>query len=57
VDGLHKLAVDVRGIPELIWSCRCELARLLRQEAEAEVHPLLKRRLSEIANRFEAGQS
>jgi hypothetical protein len=31
-----KISVDVRGIPELVWSCRCELANVLRQEAEAE---------------------
>ena len=55
MDGLHKLAVDVRGIPELIWSCRHELAKLLRQEADAEAHPLVTRRLREIADRFETG--
>jgi len=53
---MPKLAIDVRGIPELVWACRHELAQVLRQEAESEAYPLLKRRLGEIANRFEAGQ-
>jgi hypothetical protein len=51
-----KLTVDVRGIPELVWSCRKELANVVRQEAEGESHPLLKRKLEEIARRYEAGQ-
>lgn len=53
---MPKLSLDVRGIPELVWECRREMAQVLRQEAESEAHPLLNRRLEEIARRFEAGQ-
>ena len=54
IDG--KLVVEVRGVPELVWACRREMAQALRQEADMEIHPLIKRKLMELANRFEAGQ-
>lgn len=51
-----RTVVDVRGVPELVWQARHELAGLLRKEAEAEADPRLARRLAAIAADFEAGQ-
>jgi hypothetical protein len=46
----------VQGIPELVWACRREMSKVLRQEADAEIHLLIKRKLLELAARFEVGQ-
>lgn len=52
-----RFVMDVRGIPELVWQCRRELADLLRGEAEAESDPRVARRLRAVAALFEAGQA
>lgn len=50
-----RLELDVRGVPELLFVARCELAKLLREAAldeGAEVAAFAER----VAAAFEAGQ-
>jgi hypothetical protein len=51
------LSIDVRGIPEVIWSVRREMANLLREQADVEISPAVARRLRELADAFESGAS
>ena len=53
--AVAKLVIDVRGVPEVVWSCRHALATLLREAADAEVSNAVAVRLREVAARFEAG--
>lgn len=50
------IRLDVRGIPELVWSLRAEMAAMLREEADGEADPRVARRLAAVAAAFEAGQ-
>lgn len=51
-----SLAMDVRGIPELVSALRREMADMLREQAEAEASPHTAARLRALAAAFEAGQ-
>jgi hypothetical protein len=42
--------------PEGLARLRSELARILREEADADADPRVSRKLREIATRFEVGQ-
>ena len=53
---MGSLVVDVRGIPELIWGLRREMAEVLREAADAEADPRVMHRLLVIAQAFETGQ-
>ena len=48
--------IDVRGIPELVWSVRQAMADMLRREAEAEIDRAVARKLLALAAQFEVGQ-
>ena len=50
-----NLTMDVRGIPEIIWAARKEMAKLLRIEAKLEDIPAVKARLLALADVFETG--
>lgn len=50
-----KLIVDVRGMPDVVWSCRHALAKLLREQADSEVSNAVAMRLREVADKFEVG--
>lgn len=54
--AIANLTIDVTGMPDVIWAVRRELAKLLREEAEAEISNTVAAKLREIADRFEAGQ-
>jgi len=54
--AIAKLTLDVKNMPEVVWACRRELAKILRAEAEAEVSNAVASKLRSIADRFEAGQ-
>jgi len=47
--------IDVRGMPEVIYAVRREMAKLLESEAEIETNPMVAYRLREIAKIFLAG--
>ncbi|MCR4375668.1 MAG: hypothetical protein NUW22_12545 [Acidobacteria bacterium] len=47
--------IDVRGIPEVLWGVRREVARILRSVAGGEP-AAVSARLREIADAFECGQ-
>lgn len=49
------IVVDVQGMPEVIFAVRKEMANLLRRESNTETHPLLSKRLRQLADEFEAG--
>lgn len=49
------MPIDVRGMPEVIWAVRRELARFLLRVAQGESDAVAKR-LREIADVFECGQ-
>lgn len=50
------IEIDVRGVPELISDVRAEMAKILRDEADADADPRISRRLISIADAFECGQ-
>lgn len=54
--AIANLTIDVKGMPEVVWAARRELAKLLRAEAEAETSNAVAAKLRVIADRFEAGQ-
>lgn len=47
--------VSIESLPEALALMRREMANLLRREAGFESHPLVAKRLRELANVFEAG--
>lgn len=48
--------LSIGDIPEVIWALRSEMAKVLREEADADANPAVSRRLREIASAFEAGR-
>lgn len=48
------MTVDVRGVPELVWQARREMARALR-EAALDAPPETARWAESVAAAFEAG--
>ena len=51
-----SVVIDVRNMPEVVWTLRHEMAKILREVADAEVSNSVAARLREVADRFEAGQ-
>lgn len=54
--GHLTVNVDVSQIPEVVHGLIATLAKILRDEADADGNPEVARKLREIAARFEAGQ-
>lgn len=52
---MAKVTLSVRNMPEVLSALRESLARILREEADAEADPRVARRLREIAAEFEVG--
>ena len=48
------ITVDIKNMPEVIWAVRREMAKILREEADDEMHRYFARKLRSLANRFEA---
>jgi hypothetical protein len=51
-----RVTLDVRGIPEVVWAARREVARILRSIAEAELDLHTATRLKDVADAFDCGQ-
>ena len=51
-----RFVIEVRGMPEVIWACRHEMAEFLRDVAQTEASPAVAHRLKEVAQVFETGQ-
>jgi hypothetical protein len=50
------VTIDLLNWAEGLAEMRASMARILREEAEADADPRVSRKLVEIAARFEAGQ-
>lgn len=53
--GRLEMTFSIRDMPDVLWEMRRELARVLRDEADAEADPRVARRLHDVADAFEAG--
>jgi hypothetical protein len=52
----ETLRFDVRGVPELMYGARLEVAKTLRRTAELDPDPAVRTRLVQIAAALETGQ-
>ena len=54
--AMASLVISVRDMPLVLADLRRELASILRETAETEASPHMRRRLQAIAAAFESGQ-
>lgn len=54
---MPRMKIDVMNMPELIFRVRREMANMLRTAAGAESNPVVVKRLRELSNQFETGQT
>lgn len=52
-----EITINLESMPKTLAALRRELARITREVGDAEADPRVGRRLREIADAFEAGQS